>query len=195
MPASVPPAPAPAPARALRRAWRPKAGVLPVALLLLAAAGFGLAAPPAAANTLTHIQRLEELINASGTETQVRDDCRPNHAGYYENDGRGVDRLVVCRNTVNMADVEVVWEVMAHEGTHVMQACSGGPVLQDAQIPRTMRELRSLAPHYAKLIHEGYHPRDRRMEAEAFWMELQAPELVIALFQHACAAPLGQEQH
>jgi hypothetical protein len=190
MPASVPPAQAFAPPCARR----PRAGGLPVALLLLGATGFGLAVPPAAANTLTHIQRLEELINASGTETQVRDDCRPNHAGYYENDGRGVDRLVVCRNSVDMGDVEAVWEVMAHEGTHVMQACSGGPVLKDAQIPRTMRELRSLAPHYAKLIHEGYHPRDRRMEAEAFWMELQAPELVIALFQHACAAPLGQER-
>jgi hypothetical protein len=175
-------------------ALRPSARSLPAALALLTAAGLGLAPPAAVANTLAHIQQLEELINLTGTETQVRDDCGANHAGYYENDGRGLDRLVVCRNTVNMADVEAVWEVMAHEGTHVMQACNGGPLLQDAQIPRTMRELRSLAPHYAKLIDESYRPRDQRLEAEAFWMELQAPEQVISLFQQACAALLRQEK-
>ncbi len=156
-------------------------------LALLALTGLLQVVPPAAANTLADIQRLEELINATGTETQVRDDCQPNHAGYYERDGKGIDRLVVCRNTIDMADVEAVWEVMAHEGTHVMQACTDGPALQDAQIPRTLRELRSLAPHYAKLLDEGYHPRDQRLEAEAFWMELQAPELVFALFERNCA--------
>ena len=164
-----------------------------VPLAMLALAGLLQAAPPAAANTLAAIQRLEELINAAGTETQVRDDCSANHAGYYERDGKGIDRLVVCRNTVDMADMEAVWEVMAHEGTHVMQACTSGPALQDAQIPRTLRELRTLAPHYAKLINEGYHTRDQRLEAEAFWMELQDPALVIALFERNCAGVLRRE--
>ncbi len=183
MPASVPRCRRPRPSAVLgTRRLAP-----PVALALLALAGLLQVAPPALANPMADIQRLEELINATGTETQVRDDCRPNHAGYYERDGKGIDRLVVCRNTVDMADVEAVWEVMAHEGTHVMQACTGGPALQDAQIPRTLRELRSLAPHYAKLLDEGYDPRDQRLEAEAFWMELQAPELVFALFERNCA--------
>ncbi len=163
------------------------------ALALLAFAGLLMAAPGAAANTLAHIQRLEELINAAGTETQVRDDCQPNHAGYYERDGKGIDRLVVCRNSIDMADVEAVWEVMAHEGTHVMQACTGGTALQDTQIPRTLRELRSLAPHYAKLLDEGYPPQHQRLEAEAFWMELQTPELVIALFEHNCGQGLRRQ--
>lgn len=160
----------------------------PAAVALIAAVGLGGLPPAAAANTLADIHRLEQLINATGTETQVRDDCKPNHAGYYERDGRRLDRLVVCRNTVDLSDVEAVWEVMAHEGTHVMQACTGGAALQDAQIPRTLRELRILAPHYAKLIREGYHPRDQRLEAEAFWMELQPPEVVIALFERNCSA-------
>jgi hypothetical protein len=122
----------------------------------------------------------------------VRDDCRPNHAGYYERDDRGINRLVVCRNDVDMGDVEAVWEVMAHEGTHVMQACTGGNALQDTQMPRTLRELRNLAPHYAKLISEGYHPSDQRLEAEAFWMELQPAEVVIALFESNCRGRLQQ---
>jgi hypothetical protein len=163
-------------------------------MALLAAASLGLIPPAALANTLADIQRLEQLINATGTETQVRDDCKPNHAGYFERDGRGIERLVVCRNNVDLRDMEAVWEVMAHEGTHVMQACTGGTALEDAQIPRTLRELRSLAPHYAKLIHEGYHPSDQRMETEAFWMELQPAEVVIALFERNCTNRLRQER-
>jgi hypothetical protein len=172
----------------------PMPPLLPTALTVVAAASITLAPTPAAANTLAYIQRLEELINATGTDTQVRSDCGPNHAGYYERDGKGLDRLVVCGNNVAMADPEAVWEVMAHESTHVMQACTGSTALQDSQIPRTLRELRSLAPHYAKLIDEGYEPRDQRLEAEAFWMELQAPELVIALFESNCAAWLRRPQ-
>jgi hypothetical protein len=171
----------------------PMPPLLPTALTLVAAATF-LAPSAAAANTLVHIQRLEELINATGTATEVRADCGANHAGYYERDGKGLDRLVVCRNNVAMADPEAVWEVMAHESTHVMQACTGSTALQDSQIPRTLRELRSLAPHYAKLIDEGYDPADQRLEAEAFWMELQAPDLVIALFESNCAAWLRRPQ-
>ncbi len=168
--------------------------LIPAAMALLAAAGLALAPPAAGANTLADIHRLEQLINAAGTETQVRGDCRANHAGYYERNDQGIDRLVVCRNTVDLSDVEAVWEVMAHEGTHVMQACTGAAALQDEQMPRTLRELRSLAPHYAKLISEGYHPRDQRLEAEAFWMELQPAEAVIALFERNCAARLRQER-
>ncbi len=171
----MPPSP-----RALPRALAPAA--LSVATLL----GLSLAPAPVRASTLIAIHRLEQLINDAGTETQVRDDCRPNHAGYFERDGAAINRLVICRNNVDMGDVEAVWEVMAHEGTHVMQACRGGPALQDVQMPRTLRELRTLAPHYAKLITEGYHPRDQRLEAEAFWMELQPAEVVIGLFERNC---------
>ena len=174
----------------LPRTRRP--ALVPATLALVASATLSLSPAPARANTLVAIHRLEQLINATGTETQVRDDCRPNHAGYYERDDRGIDRLVVCRNNVDIGDVEAVWEVMAHEGTHVMQACAGGNALQDTQMPRTLRELRSLAPHYAKLISEGYHPRDQRLEAEAFWMELQPADVVIALFESNCRGRLQQ---
>jgi hypothetical protein len=141
---------------------------------------------PARASTLDAIRELEALINATGTETLLRSDCPPSHAGFYENDGRGVDRLVICRNSVDLADVEAVWEVMAHEATHVMQACAGTHVIPDAAMPRTYRELRTIAPHYAKLVDQSYGSTDQRLEAEAFWMELQVPATVIALFRHAC---------
>ncbi|MFM7315216.1 MAG: hypothetical protein ACKO0M_18980 [Cyanobium sp.] len=147
-----------------------------------------LAALPASATSIEDIRQLENLINASGTDTIVSVDCPPNHAGYYENDGRNIDRLVICRRNVDMGDVEAVWEVMAHESTHIMQACTGTTALADEQMPRTYRELQTIAPHYAKLISSAYSTATPRLETEAFWMELQTPPVVMELFRRNCAA-------
>ncbi|MFN5117239.1 MAG: hypothetical protein ACK55H_01990 [Cyanobacteriota bacterium] len=141
---------------------------------------------PVAASTLEDLRQLENLINATGTQTVVSMDCPPDHAGYYENDGQTVDRLVICQKMVDLADVEAVWEVMAHESTHIMQACRGSHVIEDAQMPRTVRQLQAFAPHYAKLIGESYPTDEQRFETEAFWMELQPPARVIGLFRLHC---------
>jgi hypothetical protein len=141
---------------------------------------------PAGAVSPAELRALAELIQASGTATIVSDVCPPDHAGYYENDGGRIDRLVICRAAVDLDDLRAVWEVLAHEATHVMQACRGAPVLPDAQMSSTYRELRVLAPHYAKLIDRSYARSDQRLEAEAFWMELQPPDLVMALFRSRC---------
>ncbi|MFN9931687.1 MAG: hypothetical protein ACK55R_01815 [Cyanobacteriota bacterium] len=139
------------------------------------------------AASLEDIKRLEDLINASGTKTVVSDNCPPDHAGYYESDGKATDRLVICRNNVNLGDVDAVWEVMAHESTHIMQACTGSTAIPDERMPRTYRELQTMAPHYAKLVGRSYASADQRLEAEAVWMELQTPQVVIELFQSNCA--------
>ena len=163
----------------------------PRALTALLCSGLLLAALPglpAQAASLEDIRQLENLINASGTETIVSGDCPPNHAGYYENDGRSIDRLVICKRNVDMGDVDAVWEVMAHEATHIMQSCTGTTAIADELMPRTFRELQTLAPHYAKLISTQYRSAEQRLEAEAFWMELQTPPVVMELFQRNCAA-------
>lgn len=162
------------------QAW----ALLPWALLLCC----GLGAGSAAAASLEHISTLERLVNAAGVATIVADDCPASHAGYFENDPAGRHRLVLCRNGVNLADVEAVWEVMAHEATHIMQSCNGGSVIADQYMPRTFRELRTMAPHYAKLIDRSYASSDQRLEAEAFWMELQSPDTVIELFRRLCGS-------
>jgi hypothetical protein len=71
-----------------------------------------------------------------------------------------------------------------------MQACTGSTAIADESMPRTFRELRTIAPHYAKLIDVGYPSGDQRLEAEAFWMELQAPQSVINLYRTLCPAGL-----
>jgi hypothetical protein len=53
-------------------------------------------------------------------------------------------------------------------------------------MPRTVRQLQALAPHYAKLIGESYPTDEQRFETEAFWMELQPPARVIGLFRLHC---------
>ena len=161
---------------------------LPLAGLVLAAL---IGAAPAPAASLAQIKQLEDLINATVTETLVSATCPPDHAGYYEHDGERIDRLVLCSNNVDLSDVEAVWEVMAHEATHIMQACTGSVAIADALMPRTYRELQTRAPHYAKLLGESYRRADQRLETEAFWMELQKPERVIALFRDNCKAFLG----
>jgi hypothetical protein len=189
MPLSLRLSPCPALHAPLRTAPRLLLSLLPALLALPMSTAMAVFAGPARGQTLVQIHRLETLINAAGTETMVRHDCLPNHAGFYERDGAGLNRLVVCANNIDMADLRAVWEVMAHEGTHVMQECAGDAVLQDNQLPRTLGELRRRAPHYAKLIVEGYDKADQRFEAEAFWMELQPAEVVIDLFEHHCLNP------
>ena len=97
----------------------------------------------------------------------------PDHARYDEHDGKGIDRLVICRRQVDLGDLEAVWEVMAHEATHIMQACTGTSAIADDLMPRLYRELQTLAPHHAKLVGTRDRRSDQRLEAEAFWMELQ----------------------
>jgi hypothetical protein len=171
--------------------WRlgVRLSLLPALLALPMSTALAVSAGPARGHTLVQIHRLETLINQAGTETMVRHDCLPNHAGFYERDGAALNRLVVCANNIDMRDLGAVWEVMAHEGTHVMQECAGGALLADTQLPGTLGDLRRRAPHYAKLIAEGYDPADQRIEAEAFWMELQPAEVVIQLFERHCLTP------
>ena len=161
--------------------WRAGTQLLAIGLL-----GLPMLNCPAGAASLDQIRRLENLINASGSETVVSAQCPPDHAGYYEHDGKGIDRLVICRRQVDLGDLEAVWEVMAHEATHIMQACTGTSAIADDLMPRLYRELQRLAPHHAKLVGTRYRRSDQRLEAEAFWMELQPPELVLALFRHNC---------
>ena len=158
--------------------------------LILGLTGLLAGSRPADAANLEDIRQLEDLINTAGVVTQVSDQCPASHAGFYERDTTGRHRLMLCRNVVNLADVEAVWEVMAHESTHIMQACTGSTAIADEYMPRTFRELRTMAPHYAKLIDLGYPSGDQRLESEAFWMELQAPATVISLFRSLCASGL-----
>ena len=161
---------------------------------LLATAFAALAiATPAQAGT-DDILRLMDLIKQTGTTISINTnrqdpDCI-NKAGYYylehdRNQKVKADLLVICSDQVDLNNTDKVWEVLSHESTHIMQACTGGTAFTENNHPTMFRELNRKAPHYSKLV-DNYSGRDARYEAEAFWMELQPEEDVIGYLEHTC---------
>jgi hypothetical protein len=145
--------------------------------LTAAIAAIALAAP-SMATSWTDIEELTDLVKETGTKVESRD-CPEGRLGYYRFDkANNIDLLVVCKNNVDMKDSDAVWEVVAHEATHVMQACQGGPVIADNYVPRVLRELQETAPHYYAVLQE-YRGDHKRVELEAFWMELRTPAVVM----------------
>ena len=133
-------------------------------------------ASPASATSWSDVNELQDLVTGTGTKIQKLD-CPNGTMGFYQFDkANKIDRLVYCKNNVDMNDPDAVWEVLVHEATHVMQACYGGPVMKDTFVPRVLRELQETAPHYYATLQE-YRGDHKRIEIEAFWMELRTPQV------------------
>ena len=139
------------------------------------------------ADTNKDIQDFIGLIKQTGTKVQKSDNCPGNTYGFYQQqqeDGTG-DRIVFCTNNIDLEDTSAVWEVLAHEGAHVMQACNGGLLWKDEYHPRMLRNLKERAPHYAKILNQ-YRGRDKMYELEAFDMELKTAQKVKRYFLEFC---------
>jgi len=138
-------------------------------------AGLALAIP-ASATSWDDVNELQELVTGTGTKIQKLD-CPEGQMGFYQFDkNRNIDRVVYCKNNLDMTDPDAVWEVLVHEATHVMQTCYGGPVMKDSYVPRVLRELQETAPHYYATLKQ-YRGDHKRVEIEAFWMELRTPQI------------------
>ena len=139
-------------------------------------AGLAIAAP-ASATSWADIKELEDLVIGTGTKIQKLNCPQPQAQGFYQFDkDNNIDRLVYCKNNVDMTDPDAVWEVLVYEATHVMQTCYGGPVMKDTYVPRVLRELQETAPHYYAIL-QDYRGDHKRIEIEAFWMELRTPQV------------------
>ena len=146
-----------------------------------------LMAGTAQADTNKDIQDFIGLIKQTGTKVQKSDKCPGDTYGFYQQpqkDGTG-DRIVFCTNNIDLEDTSAVWEVLAHEGAHVMQACNGGLLWKDEYHPRMLRNLKERAPHYAKIL-DQYRGRDKMYELEAFDMELKTAQKVKRYFLEFC---------
>ena len=155
--------------------------------VLAVIAGLAIATPiPALATGWQDVNLLKELVRGTGTKVLLQTCTESGIFGYYEyNPTTNVDTLVICSNTVDRADPDAVWETLAHEATHAMQACAGGTVIEDVFTPRMLRELQEFTPHYYRAL-MTYGSADKRTELEAFWMELRHPEFVINTFTKHC---------
>ena len=143
-------------------------------------------AVPASATSWTDVNTLLGLVKDTGTTVSVRNCEQEGVMGFYKFDKQNnIDLLAICKNAVDMTDPDSVWEVVAHEATHVMQACAGSPVIKDTMVPRVLRELQDTAPHYYATL-QSYRGDHKRVELEAFWMELRSPADVIEFFNKSC---------
>ena len=147
-------------------------------------------ASPAKSGSEQDAKRLIELVQGTGTKVSINTNefdksCKGKH-GYYTFTENKEDLMVVCRSQTNVDNPDELWETVAHESMHVAQACVGQkPLLPPKYHPRLLRELRTLAPHYAKQL-VGYSGAAQLKELEAFWAELQTPSRIIELFKIAC---------
>lgn len=152
---------------------------------IAAIAGLAITAP-AMATSWTDVNQMVELVKGTGTTVSAVDCDAEGVMGYYRYDQENaVDLLVICKDNVPMSDADAVWEVVVHEATHVMQACQGGPILKDTYIPRVLRELQETAPHYYSTLQQ-YRGDHKRVEIEAFWMELRTPAVAMEFMQKFC---------
>ena len=141
----------------------------------------------AKADTDKDIDYLIGLIKQTRTKVEKNDKCPGDTYGFYQypqKDGTG-DRLVFCTNNIDLEDTSAIWEVLAHEAAHVMQACNGGLLWKDEYHPRILRNLKERAPHYANIL-EQYRGQDKMYELEAFDMELKTAEKVTQYFLKFC---------
>lgn len=147
-------------------------------------------ANPAQAASQADVEALMKIVEATGTSVSLNtnhfDKSCLGRAAYYTYEEDVEDILVVCTDHVDTNDPDAMWEAIAHEATHVAQACQGGPAVADAYRPRMYRELQTMAPHYSKQVTQDYASDDQLVEVEAFWMELQHPTFVMEFIVASC---------
>jgi hypothetical protein len=156
--------------------------------LFTALAALTLIAAPVQAG-MNDAETLMDMIESTGTTISFNsnhyDENCLGSAGYYVFKEKVQDLMVICTDQVDTEDGDALWEVVAHEATHIMQTCRGENIIKDGYIARMHRELRAQAPHYSKMV-GSYSTAHQLEEAEAYWMELQAPAVVLGFFQRIC---------
>ena len=132
---------------------------------------------------------LENTIKNLGTKIKDRKDCEPGVLGYYRFEKNKVDEVGICRNNLGEfgpnAD-ERYWKVLAHEATHIMQACLGTTIYGPIQHRDMSYVLLDNDYDNYRTIHSSYVKRDDGAEIEAFWMELQSKDYVIQELGRHC---------
>lgn len=137
---------------------------------------------PAQANTMADVKILLKTLVALGTNVQAVNCKQSNLYGYYE---PRTDEMVICVDSFANKDPGFLWDVLAHETTHKMQACIGGFLMPPNHVGRMVREIRAM---YGETLNDldAYGSEQTRIELEARWMQLQAPATVLRLLTTAC---------
>jgi hypothetical protein len=174
-------------AASLRAAGRrPTSWVVALAGLLLTApvpAGLAQAVttPGRRPTSWADIDYLRSLLTAHGTKVLQQDCNQRGLLGLYHNRS---DTIVICRVH---RDPQAVWNTLAHEATHRMQACAGGNITDPRQHSAMARALSTYEPQEWRSI--ALYPREQQLsELEARYTARLAPDQVPGLFRRYCGA-------
>jgi hypothetical protein len=140
---------------------------------------------PAYPGSWSDVDMLKEELKKTGTLTVDKSCTEKGTLSFYEYEKSEIDQITICINNIEKDDPDEYWESLAHEATHVMQACTGDYALNDKWISRAYRELQAINPTSVDDM-QLYGSWDKRQEIEARWMEFQQPGDVITLLQENC---------
>lgn len=137
------------------------------------------AAPGLSQSAWQSIDRLRTLLGQSGVQVVQRHCNQRGLQGLYHQPS---DTIVICQSH---RDPAAVWNTLAHEATHRMQACRGGAIT-DTRYHRSMAS--AIASQDPNDLHSLrlYPAREQLSELEARYTARLAPEQVIQLFQRYC---------
>jgi hypothetical protein len=125
------------------------------------------------------IDRLRTLLGQSGVQVVQRNCNQRGLQGLYH---QSSDTIVICQSH---RDPAAVWNTLAHEATHRMQACRGGPIT-DTRYHRSMASaIASQDPNDLQSL-RLYPASEQLSELEARYTARLTPEQVIQLFQRYC---------
>jgi len=125
------------------------------------------------------IDTLRSLLVANGARVTQSDCNQPGLQGlYHDNSGT----IVICRVH---RDPTAVWNTLAHEATHRMQACAGGTITNPANHQAMAQALATYAPDEWRSL-RSYPRSDQLSELEARYTARLPPEQVPRLFRRYC---------
>jgi len=136
----------------------------------------------ARADSKVDIEALLQALRTAGTQITADNCARQELYGFYQPDR---DEMVICVNNIAKHGEGYLWDVLAHESTHKMQACLGSYLMPPTHVARMMRELHATIPETLRDL-DAYTSSQKRLELEARWMELQPPQEGITLLNLAC---------
>lgn len=129
--------------------------------------------------TWSDIDNLRMRLEASGARVVQRDCGSRGLQGLYHQPS---GTIVICRVH---RDPQAVWNTLAHEATHRMQACAGRPLTRPSHHPAMARTLAAWAPEELRSL-MAYPPGQQVAELEARYTARLAPAKVLMLFQRYC---------
>ena len=125
------------------------------------------------------IDNLRTLLTAHGTKVLQQDCNQRGLQGLYHDRS---DTIVICRVH---RDPQAVWNTLAHEATHRMQACAGGSITDPRHHQAMARALATYEPQEWRSI--AIYPREQQLsELEARYTARLPPEQVPRLFRRYC---------